>query len=231
MDIWIFNSIGCIGSLPDILRFREYMMYTNSDTQQSLSITAWIYIPKSIKMTSDNMGELVTSNQFIFLMELKNGFMFNAQIFSNKCFSRCTFLFRSSCDWDTTEINTFSNIQVWTDGKKVYENKTIGINVKDHDIVAQYNWLIRPYDKWKSDSSPSNNQYVPHKTIYEEASNPRLSVMYTKRECVIADAYNISLWQLWSFYIRNSVCTGNNERYSILVVIDVIAQLLFEYKL
>eukprot|EP01083_Nonionella_stella_P000915 2623_1 len=205
------------------------MMYTNSDTQHSLSITAWIYIPKSVKMTSDNMGELVTSNQFIFLMELKKRSMLNSQIFTSKCFSKCTFLFRSSCDWDTTDANTFSNIQVWTNSKNVYDNETMEINLKDNDIVAQYNWMLRPYDKWKSDSLASNNQYIAYKTIYEEALN---MLMYKKRECVIADAYNLSLWQLWSFYIRNSVCTctGNNERYSILIVIDVIAQFLFEYK-
>eukprot|EP00483_Globobulimina_turgida_P007594 UN07609 len=222
-DIWIFNSIACIGSFPDILRFREYLLFENSDIKYPLTIYAWIYIPKTIEINKNNMTELVTAKKFIFLMELKKRCPFGAGCFANKSFSKCIFILRVSCDWDTEQSNHFTRVQIWQNSQKIFEKKTIKIELQDNDIISDYHWLLRYDNEWRSsEKCPQNDKYIYYKTIYEYKDK----IYQTKRDCVIADTYHISLKQLWIHYIRNVLCKENFENYSILVVVDIIADFL-----
>lgn len=220
MNIRIYNSIVCIGTLKDVLAFKECLFWERESLKYK-TLTGWIYAPKTIKIDQDNMTALVTDDNFIFLSEFilgsefeKYGFTDTDKIFAIKSFSRCKFLFRVSCDWDSRERNNFSRIDIWTDNQKIYEKKTLEIALKDNDIIEQYNWLLRHYSKFYQKEScpyPENEGYIVHKI--ERDSVPL-------KEC------NITLKQLWQYYVINILCKGNGQ-YPILVVISIIADYLY----
>eukprot|EP01084_Bolivina_argentea_P257840 434481_1 len=229
MNIWIFNSIVCIGPLADILKFREHLYWENEDAKYPLSVNAWIYIPKTIKMSKNNMRELLTCNQFIFLMELKKRCKFSEGCFADKLFSKCTFILRVSCDWDSETSNNFTNIKIWKNNQRIFQRKTLKIDLKDNNIINEYHWLLRCYNEWRHEKWAQNDAYIDHKTIYRCKTHG--SFLERKRECIIEKIYKISLKQLWIHYVCNVLCTDSGQNYSVFIVIDIIASFLYEYQL
>ena len=217
----VLSSIICIGSLDDILRFREYLFWTKASCVQRphTSVRAWIYCPKEVDMGRKNVSEIMTSNTFLFLMELYlksefEGFIDgDTKTFARREFANCSFLFRVSCDWECEayQRNTgfggepivFSRIDVWTNSQRTYQRNTLDIHLTDNEIVRDYSWMLRECHAWtKREGAPPNDGYIVYVTIKRQND-------IVIRDCIISSKYNISRKHLWTHYISNVVCRSD----------------------